>query len=487
MLTRLQKLQRAIAEYRGVPYERVVGALATEGQPESGRTSETGQPTPTPTGPPETKRKYRRHPKPDENAPDRPPSAYVIFSNKIREEVKDQNLSFTRIAKLVGDRWQKLDPAGKEPYEAQANSAKERYNIQLSTYKKTDAYKEYVQYLADFKSKHGGPSEQKRPKLGTESSGGSISAKSLEGQQELLIPGQGHIRGGSLGSVSSSAYQGALPSPASFHPPQLIFQNSTQSSGSAFPSRVNTTSSRGGSPPISQLGKGAGGGQLSTQSSLSDESPNRRSESDPLGRTASLSLSTPPSGTPPLPPPQSSGSGEPALTHDISRLRYPTVTQPSTHSFGGIPSAFGQPFPHILPTPVASDPTWRGRGTDPRSFQESSRSWHPPPHQFPGQGSSVSLPPLINPERSLDIAAHRTLPAPRASPALQQQPSFPPPPMTESPHPIRLASQEEQLRRQSSSQPSLGRSESDAANALAGLATGEPRSDPDRPPDKKQS
>lgn len=27
------------------------------------------------------KRKYRRHPKPDENAPERPPSAYVLFSN----------------------------------------------------------------------------------------------------------------------------------------------------------------------------------------------------------------------------------------------------------------------------------------------------------------------------------------------------------------------------------------------------------------------
>ena len=30
---------------------------------------------------PSGKRKYRRHPKPDENAPERPPSAYVIFSN----------------------------------------------------------------------------------------------------------------------------------------------------------------------------------------------------------------------------------------------------------------------------------------------------------------------------------------------------------------------------------------------------------------------
>lgn len=31
---------------------------------------------------PSAKRKYRRHPKADENAPERPPSAYVIFSNR---------------------------------------------------------------------------------------------------------------------------------------------------------------------------------------------------------------------------------------------------------------------------------------------------------------------------------------------------------------------------------------------------------------------
>ena len=115
-----------------MPYERVVAPRPPVSPGKSVKGSDAGQlvssgPGGTPTGAPEPKRKYRRHPKPDENAPERPPSAYVIFSNKVREEVKEQNLSFTKIAKLVGDRWQKLDPAGKEPYEAQANAAKERY------------------------------------------------------------------------------------------------------------------------------------------------------------------------------------------------------------------------------------------------------------------------------------------------------------------------------------------------------------------------
>ncbi|KFY95229.1 hypothetical protein V500_02885, partial [Pseudogymnoascus sp. VKM F-4518 (FW-2643)] len=46
------------------------------------------------------KRKYRKHPIPDENAPARPRSAYVIFSNKMREDLKVKSLSFTEIAKL---------------------------------------------------------------------------------------------------------------------------------------------------------------------------------------------------------------------------------------------------------------------------------------------------------------------------------------------------------------------------------------------------
>jgi hypothetical protein len=99
------------------------------------------------------KRKYRRHPKPDENAPERPPSAYVIFSNKMREELKGRNLSFTEIAKLVGENWQNLAPAEKEPYEQQAFADKERYNNELAEYKKTNNYKEYAQYLAEFKAR----------------------------------------------------------------------------------------------------------------------------------------------------------------------------------------------------------------------------------------------------------------------------------------------------------------------------------------------
>ncbi|PMB68249.1 High mobility group protein B3 [Beauveria bassiana] len=100
-----------------------------------------------------TKRKYRRHPKPDEHAPERPPSAYVLFSNKMREDLKSHNLSFTEIAKLVGENWQNLDQAERESFENQANVAKDKYRRSLAEYKKTPEYRRYAQYLQEFKEK----------------------------------------------------------------------------------------------------------------------------------------------------------------------------------------------------------------------------------------------------------------------------------------------------------------------------------------------
>ena len=169
-----RKLQRKIANSRGLSSDRALASprhTPSDDKPDeqrpSGGKAETKDATAQGSGPHGAKRKYRRHPKPDENAPERPPSAYVIFSNTMREELKGRNLSFTEIAKLVGENWQNLSPGEKEPYEQQAFSAKERYNNELTEYKKTERYKEYSQYLIDFKSRHsnsqqGVPAENSR-------------------------------------------------------------------------------------------------------------------------------------------------------------------------------------------------------------------------------------------------------------------------------------------------------------------------------------
>ncbi len=72
----------------------------------------------------------------------------------MREDLKNRNLSFTEMAKLVGENWQNLSPAEKEPFETQALRAKEKFNQDLAEYKKTALYKKYMVYLQDFKAKH---------------------------------------------------------------------------------------------------------------------------------------------------------------------------------------------------------------------------------------------------------------------------------------------------------------------------------------------
>ncbi|KAG5962533.1 hypothetical protein E4U58_003838 [Claviceps cyperi] len=151
------------------------------------------------------KRKYRRHPKPDENAPERPPSAYVLFSNKMRDDLKSQNLSFTEIAKLVGENWQTIPPADKEVFERQANAAKARYHRQLAEYKTTSDFRKYTQYLYEFKQRqakmfkdqdlsrrpkmeatrlrHGSTSSSATPT--TNSSGSGSSSECLRGSEPL--------------------------------------------------------------------------------------------------------------------------------------------------------------------------------------------------------------------------------------------------------------------------------------------------------------
>jgi hypothetical protein len=66
-------------------------------------------------------------------------------------------LTFTEIAKVVGERWQVLPAAEREACERQANTAKERYYAELAEYKKTSQYESYQKYLEDFRQKHAAP------------------------------------------------------------------------------------------------------------------------------------------------------------------------------------------------------------------------------------------------------------------------------------------------------------------------------------------
>lgn len=75
------------------------------------------------------------------------------YCKEMREDLRSQNLTFTEIAKLVGENWQNLNASEKEAYESQANADKEKYHRDLMEYKKTADYRKYMQYLHEFKEK----------------------------------------------------------------------------------------------------------------------------------------------------------------------------------------------------------------------------------------------------------------------------------------------------------------------------------------------
>ncbi|CAG5137194.1 uncharacterized protein ALTATR162_LOCUS50 [Alternaria atra] len=97
------------------------------------------------------------HQRSDEHAPGRPLSAYVVFANHVRETLKGQELSFTEIAKFVGERWQVLPAEAREVYQCQAKAGKEKYHAELAEYKGSPKYDAYQKYLKEFKAKHAAP------------------------------------------------------------------------------------------------------------------------------------------------------------------------------------------------------------------------------------------------------------------------------------------------------------------------------------------
>jgi hypothetical protein len=100
------------------------------------------------------KRKYQRHARPDASSPLKPPSAYIMFSNDVRSELKQHNRSFTDLAKIIGDRWKNISTEEKDTYELNAQKAREEYLKKMQDYQKTETFKQYQKYLCDFKAEN---------------------------------------------------------------------------------------------------------------------------------------------------------------------------------------------------------------------------------------------------------------------------------------------------------------------------------------------
>lgn len=150
-----RKLQREIAKTRVQAQPSILAARSYPDKPNGGPhptlsmtrrepLKQDSQPTAS------SKRGYRHHPKADENTPQRPYSAYVMFSNWLREEKKDEGIAFAEMSKQVGENWQALSLEGKEKWKQKAATPWEKYKQDLAEYQKTDNYRKYTQYVTDF-------------------------------------------------------------------------------------------------------------------------------------------------------------------------------------------------------------------------------------------------------------------------------------------------------------------------------------------------
>ncbi|KAI1767556.1 hypothetical protein GGR53DRAFT_526406 [Hypoxylon sp. FL1150] len=307
-----RKLQRRIANYRGIaPETSLVSPTRTsieDPRLEPNR-AEPAKPE-KPDGASVAKRKYRRHPKVDDNAPERPPSAYVLFSNKMREDLKGQNLTFTEIAKLVGENWQNLNRIEKEPFERQAHEAKERYNRELADYKKTVDYKKYCDYLHEFRQRQATQLQEKdaskRLKLESDGFRGSSTSGSTgasgtnsgtvsgsDSQPGSEPPPTRQQRMGSSASTVESIFSPGIN--GIHHSDELLYSPRTLSHdepSSGRPRGLSSPTSR--ETPVSQLSRRSGWGD--NQRMYGDSTNNSLSHGSSRGsRSSGSAISRPPS------------------------------------------------------------------------------------------------------------------------------------------------------------------------------------------------
>jgi hypothetical protein len=151
-----RKLHRAIREYNSTNafqggYWNSHFPLSSGGPSSVGEHSEATTPSSQQQAT-RTIRSYRRHPRPDPNAPHKPKTAYVLFGEHVRQDPALIHSSFTEFAKETGKRWRNLSHEERvNSWEAPAADRLRKYKEELECYKQTKEYRSYQTYIDDFK------------------------------------------------------------------------------------------------------------------------------------------------------------------------------------------------------------------------------------------------------------------------------------------------------------------------------------------------
>ncbi|KAL8758562.1 MAG: hypothetical protein Q9199_001370 [Rusavskia elegans] len=98
----------------------------------------------------DTKRQCTHQPKPDPNAPQRPQSGSVLFSNSVRADLKEQSPSFAEQSKIAGERWQDMSDAARDSWKQATSGAWDKYKADNPKYHDANPHRQYQEYLIEF-------------------------------------------------------------------------------------------------------------------------------------------------------------------------------------------------------------------------------------------------------------------------------------------------------------------------------------------------
>ncbi|XP_026809637.1 FACT complex subunit Ssrp1 [Rhopalosiphum maidis] len=133
----------------------------------------------------EKPRKSKKAKKPDDGRPKRAATAYMIWFNEARDEIKSDNpgISFVEIAKKGGELWKKMSTSEKSKYEEKAAKSKEEYMKAMKEFKESGGGTESSKESKKSSKK---PSSQKKVSTPVKS-GSFISKEFIESDDDSSL------------------------------------------------------------------------------------------------------------------------------------------------------------------------------------------------------------------------------------------------------------------------------------------------------------
>merc|ERR1719228_1238553 len=104
--------------------------------------------------------------------PKKPPTAYFLFTAKIRKETTAANpeMKITQLAKVMGQKWKEISEEEKKVYQEQAAKLKEEHKNTVAEYERSEQYQAYKRQVAAWEAEQEAKKQEaKQAKTGDKS------------------------------------------------------------------------------------------------------------------------------------------------------------------------------------------------------------------------------------------------------------------------------------------------------------------------------